>query len=243
MILAETFGALARVLACEDVRETLDKIVQMAVATLNHCEFAGVSMVEGHGSVTPAASAGNIPGILDAIQSEVGEGPCLDAIKEHEVFQTGDLAAEVRWPQFAKRAHEATGVRSVLVLRLFLLEDTMGALNLYSSTVDAFDDTDVAVASVFAAHAAVAMSAANRQQNLERKAQTRDLIGRAKGMLMAREGISDDEAFDLLRRASQRMRIKLTEVAEQVASGEPPQPAPAESQRTVWLNPSERDDH
>jgi transcriptional regulator with GAF, ATPase, and Fis domain len=218
--LAETFGDVARALAeQDDVNETLDKIVHMAVDTLESCEYAGVSMIENR-KITSPASTGDLPRTVDVIQSEVDEGPCLDAIKEHEVFQTGDLLADERWPQFATRAHEETGITSILSLRLFIEEDTMGALNLYSSAADAFDETDVALASVFAAHAAVAVSAANQQEHLERKAETRDLIGRAKGMLMAREGISDDQAFDLLRRASSRMHVKLTAVAEQVTSGE-----------------------
>jgi AmiR/NasT family two-component response regulator len=105
-----------------------------------------------------------------------------------------------------------------LSLRLFIKDNTMGSLNLYSTRRDALDDTDVALGSVFAAHAAVALSAAESDQNLERKADSRDLIGRAKGILMARQQITDDEAFAVLRRASQRLNIKLTEIAQRVAS-------------------------
>ena len=230
MGLAETFSEVARSLAHQgDVNETLLKIVNMAVQTLDACEHAGISFVEGR-RITSPASSGEVPRIVDAIQSEVGEGPCLDAIKEHEVFQTGDLKSESRWPQFSKRAHEETGILSILAMRLFVEEDTLGALNLYSTEFDAFDEVDVALASVFAAHAAVAVSAAAREQNLERKAATRDLIGRAKGILMAREHVTDEKAFEMLRRASQRLNIKLTTVAEQVteSDGTSP-PAPTEA--------------
>jgi GAF domain-containing protein len=222
MDVAQTFSEVARALSDKgDVPETLGRIVNLAVATLDSCEFAGISFVEGR-KITSPASSDEVPRIVDKIQSEVDEGPCLDAIREHEVFQTGDLAAEDRWPQFARRAHEETGIQSILAVRLFVEEDTLGALNLYATAKDAFDDTDVALASVFAAHAAVAVSAATREQNLERKAATRDLIGRAKGMLMAREHVTDDQAFDMLRRASQRLNVKLTAVAQQVTSGEQP---------------------
>jgi len=220
MGLAETFSEVARSLAHQgDVVETLQRIGTMAVQTLDACEHAGISFVERR-RITSPASSGDVPKVVDAIQSEVGEGPCMDAIEEHEVFQTGDLGAECRWPQFSKRAYEETGIRSILAIRLFVEEDTLGALNLYSTVPDAFDDTDVALGSVFAAHAAVAISAATREQNLERKAATRDLIGRAKGILMAREHVTDDKAFDMLRRASQRLNIKLTAVAEQIASSD-----------------------
>ncbi|HEX2578337.1 MAG TPA: GAF and ANTAR domain-containing protein [Aquihabitans sp.] len=146
----------------------------------------------------------------------VGEGPCLDAITEEDVFRTGDLTTEDRWPQFSTRAHDETGITSILSVRLFIEEDTLGALNLYSTEEDAFDDTDVSLASVFAVHAAVAMSSAKREHDLEAKADTRDLIGRAKGILMAREHVTDERAFDLLRQASQRLNVKVVDIADEV---------------------------
>jgi len=222
---AEMFGQVARALAAhDDPQAILTRIVYLAVEHLDACEFAGFSMVEGR-RITSPASSGEVPRIVDAIQSEVDEGPCLDAIREHAVFQTGDLANEKRWTKFAARAHEETGVSSILSMRLFIEADTMGSLNLYSTKIDAFDDNEVAMASVFAAHAAVAMSSAKREANLERKADTRDLIGRAKGILMARSDIDDDQAFELLRRASQRLNIKLVAVAENVVERRPEHPA------------------
>lgn len=219
---AEMFADVARSLAAhDDVHDVLDKIVKLAVEHLEGCEFASVSLVEAR-NVTSSASTGEVPETLDLIQTELGEGPCLDAIREQEIFQTGDVAAEQRWPRFSQRAHDDTGVRSILALRLFVEGETMGALNLYSTAPDAFDETDVALAAVFAAHAAVAMSAARREQNLERKAASRDLIGQAKGILMARSNVDDQTAFEMLRRASQRMNIKLVEIAERLVHPDDP---------------------
>lgn len=216
---AESFAEVARALAARtSVEETLTQIVNLAVEHLDACEFAGISLVEGR-RITSPASSNDVPRTVDRIQSEVGEGPCIDAIKEQEVFQTGDLKAEERWPRFSARAHDETGVTSILSIRLFVDEDTLGALNLYSATPDAFNETDVALGSVFAAHAAAAMSSAQREEHLERKVESRDLIGRAKGILMARSDLSDEEAFDLLRRASQRLNVKLVAVAETVVEG------------------------
>lgn len=213
---AEMFGAVARSLASNESAEpTLDKVVRLAVATVSGCQYAGITKIIGNEISSPASSS-DIPRLVDAIQAEVGEGPCLDAIREHEVFQTGDLAAETRWPRFAARAHAETGITSVLSLRLFVERDTMGALNLYSTERDAFDDTDVTLGSVFASHAAVAMSSAQREENLERKAETRDLIGRAKGILMAHRKVTDDEAFELLVVASQHANEKLRDIAAEV---------------------------
>ena len=214
---AETFAEVARALLVEhDMTRTLQRIVELAVEHLEECEFAGISFVEGR-EITSPASSNDVPRRVDEIQSETGEGPCIDAIREHEMFKTGDLASEGRWPQFSRRAHDETGIVSILSLRLFVEADTMGSLNLYSTHADAFHHTDEALAAVFATHAAVAMSSAKREANLERKAQSRDVIGRAKGILMAIRHVDDDDAFALLVEASQRLNIKLTAVAEEVS--------------------------
>ena len=216
---AETFAEVARVLAAhDDMSATLDKIVHLAVEHLDACEFAGISFVEGK-TITSPASSHEVPRILDRIQSETDEGPCIQAIKEHELFQTDDLRAEERWPQFSQRAHAETGVLSIISLRLFVEKDTMGALNLYATEGDAFDEGDVAVGSVFAVHAAVAMASARREEGLERKAEGREAIGRAKGIIMARSGVSDERAFEMLKAASQRLNLKLRDVARQVNEG------------------------
>ena len=216
---AEMFGEVARVLAAhDDMQTTLERIVNLAVEHLDSCEYAGVSFVEGN-KISSPASSNEVPCILDRIQSETGEGPCIDAIKKQEVFQTGDLAAEGRWPQFSTRAFDQTGVRSILSLRLFVEHDTMGALNLYATEGDAFDEADVALGSVFAVHAAVAMVAARREEGLERKAEGQEAIGRAKGLIMARSGVTEERAFEMLKAASQRLNIKLRDVAKQVNEG------------------------
>ncbi|CAN5278075.1 GAF and ANTAR domain-containing protein [soil metagenome] len=225
--LAQTLAEVARVLLDErDVASTLVRICQLAIETVDGCESAGISIVEGS-RVTSRSRTDDLPGVVDEIQSETQEGPCVDAIKEHQVLITGALSEEQRWPDFARRAHDQTGVESILSLRLFAAEDTMGALNLYSRQRDAFDDQDIAVGSVFAAHAAVALASATREVQLEVKADSRDVIGMAKGMIIARQNVSEEEAFDILRRASQRTNVKLRELAERLVR-KPPDEEPVD---------------
>ena len=216
--LAETFGAIARtLLAANDVQQTLDRIVRLAVRTIDGCDLAGVTLIEGR-SLRTAAGTGHLPVLVDAIQYETGEGPCLDAIREHEVFRSGNLAREVRWPQFSSRANTETGVTSMLGFRLFASEDTMGALNLYSMEPDAFADEALAIGVVFAAHAGVALSSAREEANLRAALASRDLIGQAKGILMSSEHITAGRAFEELRIASQHLNRKLRDVASDVAT-------------------------
>jgi len=213
---AEMFGEVARQLLREvDVTSTLNRMVALAEEHLEACECAGVSIVERRKISSPAAS-GQTSLIMDRIQQEVDEGPCLDALRAHEIFQTGNLRRETRWPKFSQRGFDETGVLSILAVRLFAEERTFGALNLYSTQPDAFDEVDVALATVFATHAAIAIESARRERDLEARAESRDLIGRAKGILMTRQHVTDEAAFDMLRRASQRLNVKLVEVADRV---------------------------
>jgi GAF domain-containing protein len=215
--LSTIFSQVARsLLGAGDAQATLQRIVDLAVATIDSCEHAGISSIEGRRVQSPASSD-EVPATIDRLQSETGEGPCLDAIRDHGMFETGHLSRERRWPNFVARASEESGIESILAVRLFVDGDTMGALNLYATSEDAFDEHDRAVATIFATHAAVALSTARRVENLQAAIDTRQAIGVATGLLMAREGISESEAFDVLRRASQRLNIKLRVVADRIS--------------------------
>lgn len=215
--LAEAFADIARaLLADKTLEETLQRVSRLAVDVVHGCDHAGISLIEGRRITTTAASDA-VAGAVDKIQYETDQGPCLDAIRDHEVFRVDDLEHEDRWPEFARHAAEQTGVRSLLAFRLFAEGETMGALNLYSKERAAFDDDAVRVGTILAAHAAVAMVSVRTNEQKDEAIRSRDVIGRAKGILMARQAISDEEAFQLLRRASQRMNVKLRDIAAQVA--------------------------
>ncbi len=223
MDLAESFAVIARALLAEPSADAvLQRIVDTAVLTVPGCDHAGISLVERRRIATAAASD-EVPETVDSIQYETGSGPLVDAIREHEAILVDDLRAEDRWPEFSQRATEATGVRSVLSLRLFAEQDTMGALNLYSKEPDAFGTEAQAIAAVFAAHASVAMSSSRREANLERALESRDVIGQAKGILIANGQLTADEAFEALRQASRNLNVKLRDVADRVVyTGELP---------------------
>jgi GAF domain-containing protein len=210
--LAEMLSKLARSLASQpDMTETLNAIAVAAVADINAAEQCGVSLLEG-GSINTVASTGDLVGEVDELQYEVGEGPCLDAIRDRHTYRTGDMGGETRWPRFAGRAADA-GLRSMLSFRLFTSKDTLGALNIYSSRLDAFTEDDEHDGELFAAHAAVALTSSRKEAQLRSALKNRDIIGMAKGILMERENLDSDAAFGLLVSASQHANLKLHEVA------------------------------
>lgn len=217
--LANQFAAVARALAAEvSVDATLQRLVGLATMIVPGCHHAGVTVLRRGRPETPAATD-EVSGAVARIQYEAGEGPCLSAILEQPTYRTGDLSAETRWPAFARPAAERTGVLSVLAYRLFTEGDTVAALNLYSRDRNAFDDEAEAIGTILAALAALAFARAREREQisgLEQAVASNRSIGMAIGILMAIGRIGQDEAFDLLRRVSQRTNRKLREIADEV---------------------------
>jgi GAF domain-containing protein len=200
----------------DDVEATLQAITTLAVATVPNAEECSISYVIGRKQVEPRASTSELPGKVDALQGEIGQGPCLDAVWENEVVRVDDVGADDRWPQFAARA-SAVGVGSMMCFQLFVSGDRLGALNLYARTPEAFDDECQEIARMFAAHAAVALAGAQHEENLRKSVDSRDLIGQAKGILMERHRLTADQAFGVLARASQEVNRKLVDVARELS--------------------------
>ena len=96
-------------------------------------------------------------------------------------------------------------------------------MNTYGATPDAFDVDAQEIGSILAAHASLAARAVGERSTLEglgRQLQdallTRDVIGQAKGILMERLRITPDDAFEVLRHSSQRLNLKLRDVARRL---------------------------
>jgi GAF domain-containing protein len=217
--LAEIFADLARRLqAADSVDHTLTLICELAVELVDGCEHAGVTDIKKR-QVLNIATSSDVAVIGDRIQGELDAGPCLDAIRDAESVWVPDLATDERWNGFGPRVAEETGMRSMTCFRLFVQEDNLGALNLYSSKVDGFKEEDEPFASALAAHAAVAVTSASQHEEIEEledALQTNRTIGKATGILMATRHLTGDQAFALLVSASQRSNTKLRDIAARV---------------------------
>ena len=217
--MAGDFAVMARTLHAESgVQETLHVMCTLAVQIIEGAEHAGITVIRGGRFETPAASDSIGPAV-DRIQYETGEGPCVDAIRTHETLQLDDLSADDRWPEFTARLIAETDVRSMLSYRLFVEEDTLGALNLYSSRPHAFAGTNHPLGTIFAVHAALAMKAAmehDQVANLEAALASNRRIGMAMGILMGRGAITEQEAFQRMLQVSQNTNRKLRDVAETI---------------------------
>jgi ANTAR domain/GAF domain len=226
--LDESFSRVAVALfAPGTVDGTLREIVAQAEATVDGCDHAGVLVVADDGTAGTVAATSPLVAEIDALQIDAGEGPCLEASTRGVTTYAEDLVDDVRWPAF-RDAAVAAGIRSVLAFSLSA--DRLSALNLYAQLPAAFGATDRAKGQLLATLARLALDSAEDRAtgealtgHLHEALRTRELIGQAQGILMERERITADQAFDVLRRASQHLNVKLHTVAEAlVETGESP---------------------
>lgn len=213
---ADAIAALARELASEDDSNgLLRRLVDAAVFQVDGAEHAGITVLATKSVQTVAATDDRVEQI-DRHQYAAGEGPCLTAAAgEVAVVRVDDLDTDLRWPNFAPAAIRL-GVRSMLSFHLYTHRDTIGALNLYAATPNAFTDASVHTGTLLAAHAGLAAAATLKQVQLLIALDSRDVIGQAKGILMERYKITAHQAFDLLVTASQQTHMKLHELAREL---------------------------
>lgn len=222
------FATLARGLAkLPTLADTLQAVVDYAAANIEGAEHAAITVKRGKQGYQTIAATGQLPLLVDSIQYETHEGPCLQAIDDHHVFRSDDLATDARWPNFGGRAAETTKVASMMSHRLYIEdEDTIGALNLYSREPAAFASLPLTALDELATHCAIALArAAEHDQNehLRLALDTNRDIGVAMGIIMALHKITKEQAFDALRVASQHTHRKLAVIARDVAeTGELP---------------------
>jgi anti-anti-sigma factor len=222
----------------DTVEATLEEIVKLAEKAIEGCDAAGILIIDA-GTPTTVAASNPLASTLDEMQITAGEGPCVDAASTGATLFAQDLAEGDRWPTFAPSALGA-GIRCVLTYSLS--GERLSSLNLYARLPTAFGVTDRAQAQLFATLARLALDSARgraaeeyRSEHLREALRTRELIGQAQGILMEREHITADQAFDVLRRASQHLNRKLREIAETlVDTGESPDTATARRLPHRW---------
>ena len=224
--LALAFAEIARHLyEAGTFEEVLSRIAEVTVSTVVGCQRASVTLKQD-GALRTVASTHAAATKVDHAQYQTGQGPCLDAVDNAMVY--APAFPDPRWPRLAARLTES-GVHSTVSYQLAAvapLTDAClgGSLNSYATSQHAFDVEAREIGLVLAAHASVAAGAVRERTTLEQLGRqlhealsSRDVIGQAKGILMEQLHITPEDAFDALRRASQRLNLKLREIAQNLA--------------------------
>lgn len=211
-----------------EVEEVLRRVLELAVRVIGKADGASITLFKGDMQPFTMVATDDWVEAIDQRQYETQQGPCIEvAATSAPTSGSADLAASTSWPVFGRVAVDY-GVRSLLAAGLSPHPDPTepksppGALNLYSRSAFAFTGEDREEALLLAAIAAIGVQLAAARANTSRLYEalsTRDVIGQAKGILMERHGISEEQAFNVLRRASNDLNIKLRDVAAEIAGG------------------------
>ncbi|QSR32741.1 antitermination regulator [Nocardioides sp. S5] len=217
--LIHEFAQLSRTLAeAPDEDTRLQIAVSSAVSLMDGCDHAGFTVNLRSGLITRAASPGNVVSRANELQQELGEGPCLDALRDEETIISRDLSVEPRWPRWASLVHRELGVGSMMSLLVYTEKQrSFGALSLYAEQGHRFEADDWAIGQALAGHISVILTAEREIDQLGIAVHTRTSIGQAQGILMERLQLNADQAFDFLRRVSSIRNRKLADVAEEIA--------------------------
>lgn len=228
-LLGMEFVALAeRLTTATSVHDVLSRVVHAGKAVVAGADLVSVTLRSDDGKFHTPVETDRLATRLDELQYSLGEGPCVEATRTPGLglIASADVTCGAEFPRWGPAAADA-GVRSVLAVGLFPEAEAprLGALNFYSFARDGFGASDPDVALVLAAHASTALASTKAITAAELEAaqlrealRSRDVIGQAKGILMERRGISAEQAFDVLRAASQSLNLKLARVAETIAA-------------------------
>src|SRR4051794_21842925 len=212
------FAQLATiVLGAEPLGMVLGRVGRLALQAIPEVSESSVTVLED-GTPRSIAFTGPLAAQLDERQYATGWGPCLHAAESGDTVVVDIEHAPEPYADFAQVAHRA-GVVSSLSIGLPVASEIVGGLNLYSTTA-VMDEAAQELATTFAGYAAVAVvnaarfsSAEDRAQNMMAAMQSRAVIEQAKGIIMARERCTPDQAFQVLVKASQHRNMKLRDVA------------------------------
>ncbi|QSR24175.1 antitermination regulator [Nocardioides aromaticivorans] len=202
-----------------------EEICRIALQVVPGCDHACITTISAGRSPRLEATTDEVAALIDRTEWEVREGPCVDAILTDRFDCDSDITKDPTWPRLAERVLALTPVRGMVGYRITAGPQKVGALNLFSDSPDALSMEGAEVGAILASFASVAITAAREKsgaENLLAGLINNREIGKAIGVLMVTEGITDDEAFERLRTASNHLNVRLAEIARRVVADTDP---------------------
>ncbi|WP_214371133.1 GAF and ANTAR domain-containing protein [Pseudonocardia sp. H11422] len=227
-LLSSAFVGLADTLVDDyDIIELLDRLVGHSIELLA-ADAAGILLADPQGSLRVVASSNEDAELMELLQLQADQGPCVDCVRTGAPVSVADLADTAgRWPVLAAAMKDRGVFRSVHALPLRLRGEAIGALNLFHRQPGALPEADLELGQALADVATIGIMherAIRRGEVLNEQLQTaltsRVIIEQAKGILAQRGALSMNGAFDRLRSYSRNHNQRLSEVARRVVEGD-----------------------
>jgi hypothetical protein len=221
-LVARTVGELRATLPqAGDLLVGLQRVVE-ATRTVVEVDGTGLTLAHEDGRPRWVAVSDAAMELLEQIQLDFGEGPCLAAFAEDRVVAVEDLRSELVWDRLAAVVGQLQ-VCGVLSVPVRLADQPVGTLDVYASQprfwstgeVQALGALAVVTAELVSTGVELAVRDAEVAQ-LRRALASRVWIEQAKGVLAATRGVSPDDAFQQLRKQARSSSRKLADLAQEV---------------------------
>jgi GAF domain-containing protein len=205
------------------VEEALEQVVASADA-LFQVDGTALMLVDRDQVLRNLAASDRLAALLQDLQAEHGEGPCVDAFDDKQPVWTDDLAREGRWPAFSAAAAERR-LLAVLASPIPYSDQAVGVVTVFAAAPHPWTEAEGEAVVAFTELVAIlilnAMEARERGRlagELQVALDSRVVIEQAKGVLVGRHGLTTRQAFERLRRQARDQRRSLSEVARGVVS-------------------------
>jgi hypothetical protein len=207
------------------VDELLDAVVAQAAERAGSGTSATITLRHGSEAAVAAATDSR-SGACDAAEQRTGVGPCLDAARSGHRLEVPEVAEAAQWSAWQQAALAGGfGAAAALPASVPAGPDIDLALNLYRPEPGRWPQDVLDDITRYAEDAARALALAARSAHLvrtntdlQRAMESRAVIDQALGVVMAQNRCDADQAFAILRQASQHRNQKLREVAAAVVA-------------------------
>lgn len=213
------------VLKHEEVLDFLQDLVGLSAEALALDAVIGCSVTLRHrdATFTVASSTPEVV-VMDEVQYEVREGPCLEAIDTGSTVIVDDVRSEARWEEYGQKVRHS-GINAVMAVPLGVATDGGAVLNFYARAPHVFTPIQQRMAEAFAAQAARALelslriSSGNRRVgDLRGALEARTATDLAVGIMMAENRCSQEQALSILKRSAETQDVPIRVIAERIVS-------------------------
>jgi GAF domain-containing protein len=224
--LAKSIGALGSLDPAGGLALTLQQVAD-AAKQLFAADGAGLMLVDAEGQLRWASASDQTAQALEDGQERLAQGPCAVAFSQRLPAAIRDLRVEPDWAEFTQ-VLLGEGTCAALSVPVELDGGVIGTLDVYAGRPRDWDPGEVAALQAYAGLVASLLSAAVTAQakgrladQLQAALEHRWLIEQAKGVLMGREHLDAQTAFERLRGAARSSTRRLADVAKEVTAGQP----------------------
>jgi GAF domain-containing protein len=224
--LAKSIGTLDSLDLARGLAPTLQQVTD-AAKQLFRADGAGLMLVDAEGQLRWASASDQTAQTVEDEQERLAQGPCAVAFSQRLPAAIRDLRTEPDWQEFTQ-VLVGEGIRAALSVPVELDGGVIGTLDIYAHNPWDWDPSEVAALQAYAGLIASLLMAAVTAQvkgrladQLQAALAHRWLIEQAKGVIMGREDLDAEAAFERLRRAARSSTRRLADVARDVTAGQP----------------------